>query len=236
MKRRALLASIGAGVTGLAGCSGLVGEETPRQTLTPVELPAEGERTRTGGGVTVDTCTDSESEYRRDHPPLDDLPASAATFAEFDCPDFDWADETVCYQDAALATAEVVLVGGGTVTIDDESGGVVEFVLVNRSEQQLRVRPDAWSIQARDRGGWSTLLSGRPGCTRTLRAGETHWWTVGVDTTTSDARDNVTPVSMGLLPGTYALSMPVRRADARDIACLAPFEVLQRDDETATAR
>jgi hypothetical protein len=41
---------------------------------------------------------------------------------------------------------------------------------------------------------------------------------------------------MGLLPGTYALSMPVRRADTRDIACLAPFEVLQRDGETATAR
>jgi hypothetical protein len=201
--------------------------------LTPVELPSStGTPQDTRDGRT-EACTDADSRYRRDDPPVDDLPAD---LTGLDCPDFDWADETVCYQTATRSSADVLLVGGGVAVIDDRRGDVTEFVLLNRSTAPVRVRPDEWSILSRERRGWSTLLSGRPGCLRTLREGRAHWWSVGVDTTTTDARDNVTPVSMGLLPGTYALSVPVRASGDRDIACLAPFEVRETFSDTGQER
>jgi hypothetical protein len=241
VKRRTLLGALGAGLSGLGGCSGIIdGERTP--TLTPVDVPPPATPTATAPQYSDDeSCAGPDSEYLLGHPPFDDIPPSPGQFDDVGCPSFPWAAETICYHQVAQAggavETPVVLVGGRTVDVDDTGAAAVEFVLLNRSATSVRIQPGAWSLLEPDgMGGWQSRIAGTPTCTRTLVERGIHYWQFGLGTSVTDSRVNVTATALSVPPaGTYLVAVPVVLADGRDVACVAPFEVRRvAESDTST--
>lgn len=242
MKRRDLLATVGAGMAGLSGCAGILGGDgMPEETLTPVEVPPT--ETPTGTPTppdgTGERCDTGDSSYEINGPPVNDLPEPKERFEKLSCPTFEWAERTVCYHTADLLRADVVLVGEKTqawMHADQTGGGLVTFALVNRRAQPLQIQPSTWSILRRipDDGGWRPAAGGDPGCTLTLHPEQFYRWRVGIERPADGDAANVTGAITSLEPAVYMFVVPVFRPDGADLVCAAPFNVDEVDLDTET--
>jgi hypothetical protein len=240
MKRRRLLASLGAGVSGLAGCSGLLGgEQTP--TLTPVEVPPTPTATATTTAVATSDveCPDSGGDARYVPLPFETIPEPAAAFQSLDCPRAVWRREPVCYHTADIESEELLLVGGREATTGGVDGTVLDFVLVNRRDGVARIRPGAWTVLRETAEGWRAVVSGRPNCRETMEDGDVYWWRFGIDRAVQNPWTNVTTAELALSTGVYLLAIPVQVGQRAERVYAAPFaltsaEGTTQDGETAT--
>jgi len=247
VKRRELLATVGAGMAGLSGCSGLLGGDgLPEETLTPVDVPPTATETATATPAIVrpverrdEDCDVASGQYDPDRPRLSDLPEPSERFRSLTCPSFSWGAETVCQHTADLSREPVVLVSErdtAFVPADGDDGDSLSFALANRRDGQVRLQPSVWSLvrPSETPADWTLVASGEPGCTRTLADEEYHRWRVGIDTTVLAPTVDATAVQVGLDPGVYLFVVPVMRPGDDGVVCVAPFQVIAGDPPTAT--
>jgi hypothetical protein len=226
VNRRTLLATVGAGVAGLAGCSDAVEEFAPTE---------EGETTtrRPPGRPTDGTvpCSETGWGYELGGPPVRDLPEPTDSFEGYDCPTFEWADRTVCYQRVTVAEEDVVLVAtDATLMTGDISWAGGEFVLVNRTGEVVETHPGTWTVLEPTDSGWSLVDGGDPDCLRRIEHEGIHWWSFGTDA----EEINLTGVPVDLDPGVYAFAVPAYLPDGDHIMCATLFEVEAVDLEPVT--
>ena len=230
MKRRSLLATVGAGVAGLAGCSGALdqfeptegaGTETPRPTG---RLPG-----RPGGDTA--SCRSLDEGYSNDALPVRNLPRLGDRFADLGCPTFEWADRTVCHH-GDFGSEPAVMVGReNRVFVGEDGSGRATFALANRSGGEVETHPGTWTVLRPDADEeWTLVASGGPSCTRTIAHEESHWWKLGIRTRLSSEFVNVTAGRADLGPGTYAFAAPAFLPDGDHVMCVAPFEIIDIDD------
>ena len=246
MKRRDLLATVGAGIAGLSGCSGILGGDgLPEETLTPVDVPPTATETATATPAITrpverreDDCDVASGQYDPDRPPLSDLPEPSERFRSLTCPSFSWGAETVCQHTADLSREPVVLVSERDTAFvpADGDGDSLSFALANRQREPVRIQPSAWSLvrPSETPADWTVVASGEPGCARSLHDGQYHRWRVGIDTTVLAPAVNATAVQASLNPGVYLFVVPVMRPDEDGVVCVAPFQVIAGDPSTAT--
>jgi hypothetical protein len=216
----------------LSGCSGILGDELPEETLTPVKVPPTETETATPTPPdgTGDHCDTGDAAYEIDGPPTNNLPEPNEQFDGFGCPTFAWAAKTVCYHTADLLRADVVLVGEKTqawIQADEDGGDLVSFSLVNRRAELLQIQPSTWSILRRRSGGdgWRPVASGDPGCTQTLHPEQFYRWRLGIERAVDGEGANVMGAQTSLEPAFYMFAIPVFLPDGTDFVCAAPFRV-----------
>jgi hypothetical protein len=233
VKRRALLASVSAGLSGFAGCAGFLGGEQ-RQTLTPVELPPSATATPAGVSAATQECPSSGGDARYVPLPFDEVPPPPERFRSLDCPQFGGDRRVICYHSTA-ATDELLLVGGRQATLDPVEGTFFDFVLWNRLDEGVRLQPGTWSIHRRTDDGWTRATAGRPGCTTTIPSGNVYWWRLGIDRTVENPWTNVTTVERSLGESVYVLAVPVRLTEGTERVVAAAFEVRRTDESQGSA-
>jgi hypothetical protein len=229
-------------MAGLSGCSGILGDEMSRETLTPVEVPPTETATvtPTPPAGTGNSCDTGDAAYEIDGPPTNNLPEPDEQFQELSCPSFSWAEKTVCYHTADLLRADVVLVGEKTqswVRGDQEPDELVTFALVNRRAEPLKIQPSTWSILRRRSGGdgWQTAAGGDPGCTQTLHPEQFYRWRLGIGREADGEAANVLGAQTNLEPAFYLFVVPVFLPDGSDFVCAAPFRLEKIEiEETPT--
>jgi hypothetical protein len=238
MNRRTLLASLGAGVSGLAGCAGVLGGgDADEDTLTPVsDVPTMTPQPTPPDEPTENpnVCDPDTDEYAPYAIAVRALPSPSPTFSDLGCPTFSWASRTVCYHTADIEAEPVVLVSEYHTAVVHEAGGeVLRFALVSRADERITIYPHAWSILAApgDGQGWRSVRSGEPRCLRQMENEDVHWWEVGVHTTPTTNGINLTTPTVLLDPRTYAFVVAVSTADGTDLACVAPFVVRDAPDD-----
>lgn len=234
MKRRDLLAALGAGTAALSGCSVLGGDD-PEPSLTPVEVPETATPTPTPREIAElardnAACEAVAGEDSPDPPPVADVPAPSERFESLVCPAVSWASETVCFHTADRSREPVVLFGeDSTAYRGDTDGdrGKATFALVNRRGSPVRIQPTRWSVLRPDGTprGWSVVAAGDPGCLRAVESGGYHRWRLGVDETVLAPTANATALQVRLDPGRYLFAVPVVSPNGADRVCVAPFEV-----------
>lgn len=230
MNRRTLLATAGASVAGLAGCSGVLDEFEPTET---------GETTQPSGQFPgrsdsdMESCSSVGDGYSGERLPVRNLPGVGGRFTELGCPAFDWAARTLCYHRTAIEQQSVVLVSQKErVFIGGDDGGRATFALANRSGYEVRTHPGTWTVMqlTGESNGWEPVASGIPYCSRTIEDEGIHWWHLGVgERLTSDAID-VTTGTATLDEGKYVFAVPVFMHTGDDVMWAAPFEVVDIGD------
>lgn len=229
MKRRALLATVGAGVAGLAGCSGALEQFEPTEddgTTQPTgRLPGRP------GSDTV-RCSSLSDSYSDDSLPVRNLPGVGDRFTDLGCPTFEWADRTVCYHGDTENEPVVLLSRTQRVFMGDDTDGRATFALANRSGGEVTTHPGTWTVlrpNAED-DEWSLVASGGPSCTRAIEAENSHWWRLGVRTRLTTDMIDVTTGTVDLNPGTYVFAVPAFLPSGDHIMSAAPFEIIDIDD------
>lgn len=240
MHRRSFIASLGL-AAGFAGCAGLSGDtdEEPAETLTPVPVAsAAGPVTpRTvsqsdGLQTEVPTCGELGGGYRFEDYPVDDLPGTATRFEDLGCPSFSWADRVVCSH-ATTPTAEpVTLVASRPAVGYPNPDDSLSFTLVNRSGDDVTLRPGTWSVLAPTGQDWRSVTAGDPACIRTLWDGVVHRWRVGIGHDPAALAADLTGAPVSAPPGRYLFVVPATTEDGTDLALAAPFAVADPDTET----
>jgi hypothetical protein len=234
MERRQLLASLGTGAAALAGCAGLLGgESTP--TLTPVDAPPA---TTTPSPVSTEPepCVESGGESRYVPVPFDEVPPPTPAFQSLECPHSRWEREVICYHTADLNAATPLLVGGRRATVSEPQGAVVDFVLLNRGSEAVRIRPAAWSLLRRRDRRWVETVGGTAGCVQLVESGDVYWWRIAVGRRVRNPWTNVTTIETTLSDSVYLFAIPVQSADGRERMYVAPFEISRGSAvRTATA-
>ena len=230
MNRRTLLATVGASAAGLAGCSGTLDEFEPTEddeTSRPTEQFPDGPDSGT------ESCSSVGDGYNGERLPVRNLPKLGDRFTNLGCPTFEWTTRTLCYHTVAIEQHSVALVSRKEqVFLDESAGGQVRFALANRSGDDVRTHPGAWTVMQpnADSEDWELVASGTPYCSRTLEHEGLHWWHLGIGTQlTSDAID-ITTGTAALGEGTYVFAVPVFMPDGDDIMWVAPFEVIDISD------
>lgn len=212
MKRRTLLATIGAVVAG-AGC---------------VDSSSPDDETGVG-----DNGTDTPSD---DTPTESDGDDAGGSFDDIGCPSFaDTADRTVCSggeSDSAVypTVSEAVF----TPTTDDERVKTMQITVHNESETPFGFNPYSWAIKRQTEDGWEHVAPEEyvePWFT--LPAGETYTWELTVESTETEEKDRLLPVSEDLDSGTYAFQITGQLSEtgeesAETIECVGLFEVNRR--------
>lgn len=196
MRRRTLLASL-ATLAGTAGCVSGGEGAAPQATESPTSSPTD---------VHTDTRTTTET------PPQPD--AATDVFADVGCPSFDdHADETVCYHDADVETADLLLTAEPEVFdpyLGDDDVEALQFVLYNQSDWPIGFNPYAWGIERHDDGEWSHVAPETyPEPFVEQRPGTAMRWILPAESGSPPAGDDVHPLSVALDPGVYAFHLTV---------------------------
>ena len=174
MRRRALLASVGATLGALAGCPG---RTTPERTppVTPAPVPTDDD------WVTPPTASPTPA-------PVFQFPSSLG------CPLLPrGADAYVCSPraypgDVGLFPDRSPFVLGPVRRPDDE----LSFTLRNRSATPFETRTGRWLLARNDADGWNVLVAGRSDTRLTVGADEAVTWTLGLGTEEGAPRRTVT--------------------------------------------
>lgn len=247
MNRRTLLATVGSGVAGLAGCSGAL------EQFEPTEDDATGTPRPSGrlpGRPDSETapCHALDDEYSGDRVPVRNLAGLGDQYADLGCPTFEWAERTVCYHGEFESEPVVLVSRAYRVFIGEGSGGRATFALANRSDGEVETHPGTWTVlePTSDGDGFSLVASGGPSCTRTIEPEGVHWWHLGIRKPLASDAIDVTAGTADLGPGTYVFAAPAFLPGGDHVMCAAPFEVINVDDTeigstpvrngTATAR
>ncbi|WP_327053758.1 hypothetical protein [Halomicrococcus gelatinilyticus] len=195
MKRRALLATLGSGITLVSGCLGLVADagDAPGDSS-----GANG--TTTGGsgdGATGSATPGGESGG---------------------CPSFsEGADETVCFRSVDSSTPVFLEPSSRTFAVEpaDAKPDAVSFTLHNRSGGTVEFNPAGWRLRRESDDGWTHVAPDATYLPRSeLEAGATHTWTLSTatyPTANDDDRQHVA-VDADLSPGRYAFQVTASSA------------------------
>lgn len=223
MHRRALLSTLGLAAAGLAGCvsSGPGGSGSGP----PEESPVDATPTESTPTDATPTPTETASGF----PPASDA------FGDLACPGFDdHADRTVCYHEAAVDEASLVLTAEPEV-VDPaaDDADAVRFVLYNESGATIQFNPYDWDVHRRGEDGeWRHVAPDiHPEPMTSVATGERFTWLLPTSaaaaetTPVGDDRENVQPIGVELDAGTYAFSTTVS---------FVPADRETGDDETAT--
>lgn len=206
MHRRALLSTLGLSAVGLAGC--VSGGPPGSGSGPPEESPVDATPTDS-------TATDATPTETANGP----APASDA-FGDLSCPSFDdQADRTVCYHEAAVADAPLVLAAEPEVVdpAADDGAAFVRFVLYNESGATIQFNPYDWDVHRRGDGGEWTHVAPEvhPEPMTSVTTGERFTWLlpIGAATETAtpagDEGEDVQPIGVELDAGTYAFGVTV---------------------------
>jgi len=220
MRRRALLASLAASLTAAAGCLGDGrggGGGSPPDDDTPTGTDG-GTNTRSATDTPTRDGTDSPTDDVTDTPedPVSETPTpppASDAFDDFDCPDFEDTDRTVCYHEADPDTDPLVLTAEPEV-YDPETGDgsvdTLDFVLYNRTEASVGFNPYDWGIERYDDGEWTHVapeISPEPWTN--LSGGGTFTWSLPTGTDPLAGAERRQPVDVALEPGVYAFHVSV---------------------------
>jgi len=235
MRRRALLASLATTLTATAGCLGDGsaggGSKTDDDTATDTD---NGTDTRSTTDTSPTDATESATSTET-HTPEDPVtetptpPRASDTFADIDCPSFDETARTVCYHEADLDSAPLVLTAEpeafGPDTSDDDVE-TLEFVCYNRSGESVGFNPYDWGIERYDDGEWTHVAPEiTPEPWTNLPDGETFTWALpsGPHPSTNDEQRQY--VGASLDPGVYAFHVSVMTGEDSRTELIALFEV-----------
>ncbi|MFC7019480.1 MULTISPECIES: hypothetical protein [Haloarcula] len=245
MRRRALLASVGASLGALAGCPGRTTPER-RRSVTPAPVPTDDER------ATVATAAST--------------PVSVFQFpSSLGCPLLPGdADVYVCSPRAYSGGLELYpdqnpFVLGPARRADD----ALSFTLTNRSTTAFETRIGRWLLARNDPGGWNVLAKGRRDRRLAVGADEVVTWTLALGSdgeaspgptvtadgeagerteaanATDDGTANETPaersvrrtVSIDAVEGIYSFGVHGFHEGGRLVALQAPFVIDVRGAE-----
>ncbi|RYJ14310.1 hypothetical protein ELS19_10320 [Halogeometricum borinquense] len=206
MKRRALLASLGAGsVLGFAGCLSDTGTQDGSDGVTETT-------NRTASGTETDMNT----------------PNTPNTPASLPCPPHTPThDEAVCSHTVDPETAQVYLEPRPSrrTLADGLPSEQISLTLHNQSDTELTFNPYSWTIRRHSQSEWQQLqLQPTADGTLTLSSGESQSWTL--QEVINSGREET-----DLNPGTYTaeIGVPNPETDAW-ISCIA---IIRLDPSTA---
>lgn len=189
MKRRAVVASIGALIAG-AGC---------------VDSSSPDDGTSEADGTPVDE-TPSDTPANR----TDEGDSAGQSFENIDCPSFgDSVDRTVCSHtetdsDVYPTVSQEVF----TPTTDDDSVETIDVVVHNESDESFGFNPYDWAIKRQTESGWEHVAPDEvvePWYN--LSAGDTHTWQLSVESPPEAQDGHMTGITEDLESGTYAFQM-----------------------------
>ncbi|WP_136716398.1 hypothetical protein [Halorientalis salina] len=221
MKRRTVLATIGATTVATAGCLSDAGDRPNDDNGTSTD----GTETDDPGTADPKGTTTAGDETR---PTPDD------TFADVACPSFsESADRTVCWHTADLDAEPIYLDANPDVfepTPGDDSVESVEFVLYNDSAAGFGLNPYAWAIKRRTEDGWAHVAPEEwvePWYT--VDSGETYTWRLSMTERTQAMAERTMAITEDLDDGIYAFQITgiadEQSDDPTHVECLALFEV-----------
>lgn len=261
MRRRALLASLATTLTATAGCLSdgqSAGGGSQTDDLTTDAQSGTDTRTTTDAGTDATTGAGTPEDTETPDDPVTETPTpppASDAFADFDCPSFDETARTVCYHDAALDDAPLVLTAEPEVfdpETGDDTGETLEFVLYNRSEWSVGFNPYDWGIERYDDGEWVHIAPEMtPLPWMILDSGATFTWSLSTGAHPSPDDERTQPVDVALEPGIYAFHVSVsyggvdgtetateteeRPPEGRtELIALFEVETAMADGETAT--
>ena len=231
MKRRTLLATVGAGVAGLAGCSSALDRFEPTEGGN-TETPRQAGRLPGRPDGDTASCSSLDDGYSNDALPVRNLPGTGDRFTDLGCPTFEWADRTVCQHGEFESEPAVMVSQTQQVYVGEDSSAQAEFALANRSGGEVETHPGTWTVLRPNAAGedWSLVASGGPSCTRTIAQEESHWWRLGIRQRLTSDFVNVTAGTADLGPGTYVFAAPAFLPSGDHVMCAAPFEVIDISD------
>jgi len=217
MKRRTVLAALGATTAATAGC--LDRSETGS---TPTDTDGPG----TGGGTETPPGT-ANDEIRTPTTP-------SGRFDGADCPAFsDSVDRTVCYHTLETGSAEVWIEPDREVfepTTGDDTVETITFTLCNESGEPFGLNPYAWAIKRRTAEGWEHVAPEEwvePWTA--VEDGGTYTWRLSVETHPSPDRDDHQTLVEDLGSGVYAFaitgSLGGETSGSTWVECIALFSV-----------
>jgi len=217
MKRRALLATLGSGLTIASGCLGLAADagDAPGDTRDANDTTTIG----SGDGATGDTTPGGESGG---------------------CPSFDDdADETVCFGSVDESTPVFLEPSSREFEVEpaDAKADSVSFTLHNRSGGTVEFNPAGWHLWRETVDGWTDVA---PDATylplRELEPGGSYTWTLSTVThpteNNDDDRQHVA-VDADLSPGRHAFQVTASYATTVDHG--SPDETVTHEAERRTA-
>lgn len=221
MKRRTVLATIGATTVATAGCLSDAGDR-----------PNDGTETNTDGTETDDPGTDEPNGTAT--PGEDTRPTPDDAFADIECPSFsESADRTVCWHTADLEAEPIYLDTDPAVfeqTPGDDTVESVEFTLYNDSDDAFGLNPHAWAIKRQTDSGWEHVAPEewvQPWYT--VESGETYTWRLSMTERTQAMAERTMAITEDLDDGTYAFQITgivdERSANPTHVECLALFVI-----------
>ncbi|AQL43536.1 hypothetical protein BV210_12890 [Halorientalis sp. IM1011] len=217
MKRRTVLAALGATTAATAGCLDRSGNGS---------TPTDTDRTGTGGGT--ETPPGTATDERRT--PM----APSGRFDGADCPSFsDGVDRTVCFHALEPGSAEVWVEPDREVfepTTGDDTLETITFTLHNQSGGPFGLNPYAWAIERRTTSEWEHVAPDEhvePWTT--VEDDGTYTWELSVETHPSGDWENHRTLVEDLESGVYAFtitgSLGGDTGGSTGVECVVLFEV-----------